>query len=55
MKAKVFLFLFCIGIIIPSMQSCSKPKYHTRNGGKRIVSTGKVGYSKDRNRHVWGK
>lgn len=44
MKAKVLIAVFIIGILY----SCSKPKYKTRNGGKRIVSIKASGYKHKR-------
>jgi len=39
-----------------SLQSCGGTKYNkSRNGGKRINSSGSVGLKKHKNRHVWGK
>lgn len=39
-----------------SLESCSGPKYNkSRNGGKRVNSSGSVGHKRHKNRHVWGK
>jgi hypothetical protein len=56
-KILTLIFLFAI---IPfgtvSLQSCSKkPKYNTRNGGKKINSSGHIGNRKHKNKHVWGQ
>ncbi|MBL4669404.1 MAG: hypothetical protein HRT73_09415 [Flavobacteriales bacterium] len=58
--SKTLAFLFLCSLMIPlsvSMQSCSKkPKYNkSRNGGKRVGSSGHVGNRKNKNSHVWGK
>jgi len=34
MKAKILIAIFCVGLLC----ACSKPKYKTRNGGKRLTS-----------------
>ncbi len=58
--SKLLVGIFLLGIIPASMtiQSCGSKgaKYNkSRNGGKRVSSSGKVGYRKSKNRHVWGK
>ncbi|MGB0887422.1 MAG: hypothetical protein ACPGSL_04815 [Vicingaceae bacterium] len=56
--SKFLVFFFLCSLIVPvtvSLQSCSGHKYKTRNGGKRISSSGKVGNKRSKNRHVWGK
>jgi len=58
--SKVLTAVFLLSIIPASMaiQSCGSKgaKYNkSRNGGKRVSSSGKVGYRKSKNRHVWGK
>jgi hypothetical protein len=56
--SKFLAFFFLCSLAVPvtvSLQSCSGPKYKTRNGGKRINSSGKVGHRKSKNNHVWGK
>jgi hypothetical protein len=59
--SKILAFVFVAGLAIPttaSLQSCSKKKgkfNKSRNGGKRVSSSGKVGNQKHKNRHVWGK
>jgi|TARA_B110000116_G_C16220035_1_gene309006 hypothetical protein len=56
--SKFLAFFFLCSLVVPvtvSLQSCGGPKYKTRNGGKRVNSSGKVGYRKSKNRHVWGK
>ncbi|OFY99728.1 MAG: hypothetical protein A3K10_01625 [Bacteroidetes bacterium RIFCSPLOWO2_12_FULL_31_6] len=55
---KILAIFFVFSLLAPvvvSLQSCGKPKYHARNGGKRIGSSGSVGNPKNKNRHVWGK
>ena len=56
---KILALFFIFSLLIPvsvSLQSCGKPKYNkSRNGGKRIGSSGHVGNRKSKNRHVWGK
>jgi len=58
--SKILALIFICSLLVPvsvSLQSCSNGmKYNKpRNGGKRVSSSGHVGYRKDRNRHVWGK
>lgn len=56
--SKFLAFFFLCSLVFPltvSLQSCSGPKYKTRNGGQRVNSSGKVGSKKSKNRHVWGK
>ncbi len=57
--SKFLAFFFLFSLVFPltvSLQSCGGgPKYKTRNGGKRVNSSGNVGHKKSKNRHVWGK
>lgn len=56
--SKFLAFFFLISLVVPvtvSLQSCGGAKYKTRNGGKRVNSSGRVGHKKSKNRHVWGK
>jgi hypothetical protein len=57
--SKVLAFLFLCSLMVPvtvTMQSCGKPKYNkSRNGGKKLNSSGRVGNRRHKNRHVWGK
>lgn len=41
--ATLLIFVFCLGLVI---SSCSKPKYKTRNGGKRVTSIKASGLKK---------
>ncbi len=55
--SKFLAFFFLCSLVVPvavSVQSCGAG-YKTRNGGKRINSSGRVGHKKSKNRHVWGK
>jgi len=58
---KILALIFICSFLVPvsfSLQSCggSKMKYNKpRNGGRRVSSSGHVGFRRDRNRHVWGK
>lgn len=57
--SKVLALFFLCSLMVPVAvltPSCNKPKYNkSRNGGKRIGSSGHVGNRKSKNRHVWGK
>lgn len=56
-KLLTFLFVFSLFSISSSLNSCkSGPKYQkSRNGGKKINSSGQLGNRKNKNNHVWGK
>ncbi len=59
--SKILTLVFVASLAIPfsvALQSCSakKGKFNkSRNGGKRVNSSGQVGNRKHRNGHVWGK
>ncbi|GAB4249561.1 MAG: hypothetical protein Kow0079_02210 [Vicingaceae bacterium] len=51
-------YFLMIGLLAFVVESCGSKGYayqKPRNGGARVNSSGKIGYKKDRNRHVWGK
>ncbi|MCC7331532.1 MAG: hypothetical protein IT232_02890 [Flavobacteriales bacterium] len=56
---KVLSFIFVAGLLSSSVSlilSCSnKPTSSTRNGGKKVSSSGHIGNKKHKNSHVWGK
>lgn len=58
--SKILAFVFVASLAIPvstTLTSCGKKsKFNkSRNGGKRVNSSGRVGNRRHKNSHVWGK